>query len=218
MPPEFKGEPKSNAALTTAITTAAGAIATGVLAAAAGATAAPVAGAILLGGAIAGFASNRMKQREPDVLVRSDGAQWIILRIPQGDVKHFNEGVDYLRQLAREQPNVLYLALRRTDVPSHPFLAEWQRSKDTEPFRSKWMQGAMLAPTGGSAGPSIFQALGEPPWMPVGRAARAHYAALNRRDRMKEPPLNEEERKELDEILAGIAREGNMDDLASVSR
>src|ERR1700689_5323987 len=77
-PEGFKREPAINAALTTLGTATTTAAAGGVIGATAGGPFGALVGAVV--GAAAGVLVNRVPERGPDAMVRSDGAQYITVR------------------------------------------------------------------------------------------------------------------------------------------
>jgi hypothetical protein len=147
-PRGLEPEPRANTVITNVVTVATGAVGLGLIAAVAAPGIAAVGAAAAVGGVLAGLVGHKLKVEEPDVLVRHpDGALYITVKFKPTHATDLNKAVNEARRYAREKPTVLYLGIRRTDTPGHPYVLQWQRTTFGEKFGAgQWMGGAKLEP------------------------------------------------------------------------
>ena len=128
---------------------ATGSVAGGLIAAALGGPIGVVVGVAALGGIAAGFGTKKLSDEyEPNVLVRSDGMHWLIVKFHPGTSpdETLYVAIDRARQYAKTLIPVLYVGLRRKDVPGHPEVAHWSRRVVTDEYTAEWMEGANSEP------------------------------------------------------------------------
>jgi hypothetical protein len=115
----------------------------------------PIAAAAV--GGMAGLAiTRRLQLDEPQVMFRSDGAQYINVRFNPTRRGHtFEVAVEHARKYAREQSKVLYVSIRRTDLPGHPWVCEWTRKEFGDPWTSTWTRGAFCDPAQAKPGDAV---------------------------------------------------------------
>jgi len=151
-PTGYQPEPRANTVITNVTTVATGAIGLGLIAAAAlpvgVAGAVGVVTATAVGGLMGNFVGKKLKLGEPDVLVRHpDGALYITVKFSPKDGHELEQALEEVRRYVRVEPKVLYLGIRRTDLPGHPYVLQWQRTALGEAFSDgEWMPGARVEP------------------------------------------------------------------------
>jgi hypothetical protein len=151
-PHGMEEEPRANTVISNVTTVATGALAVGLAAVAAlpaGVTAGVVAlGVAAIGGVASGFIGQKIKLGEPDVLIRHpDGALYITVKFHPTHDGDLDRAIEEVRRYARERANVLYLGIRRTDRPGHPYVLQWQRKVASAPFgEGEWMPGSTYPP------------------------------------------------------------------------
>jgi hypothetical protein len=167
-------QPLANVVATDVTTAVTGAVAAGLAAAAVGATGmtgALVVGAAALGGGAIAEAMRRHRRSEPDVIVRHpDGALYITVKFNPQEESGFKDAVAQAQRCATERSHVLYLGIRRTDLPGHPYVAQWERKTFADEFARSWMPGAFQEPPVGSRfEPPPFIAIASTPPTGAGR-------------------------------------------------
>ncbi len=153
-PSGLETEPRANTVVMNLTTVATGAMGFGFVAAAAAAPTGPMGAAAaagvaaVVGGLAGAYAGQKLKLGEPDVLVRHpDGALYITVKFNPRAGHQLEHAIAEVQKFANERPKVLYLGIRRIDVPGHPYVLQWQRNAATDPFGpGQWMPGARLDP------------------------------------------------------------------------